>query len=85
MFFACGMWCVADVSSVSPSTEQTNARVLRIGSGQNGPAHGSEPFGTVRQSAGIWKVVAEKNVLARLAPGQNQFFWADQNVQWKRL
>ena len=23
MFFACGIWCVADVSSVSPSSEQT--------------------------------------------------------------
>ena len=22
MFFACGIWCVADVSSVSPSSEQ---------------------------------------------------------------
>ena len=24
MFFACGIWCVADVSSVSPSSEQSN-------------------------------------------------------------
>ena len=23
MFFACGIWCLADVSSVSPSSEQT--------------------------------------------------------------
>ena len=23
MFFACGIWCVADVSSISPSLEQT--------------------------------------------------------------
>ena len=23
MFFACGIWCLADVSSVSPSTEKT--------------------------------------------------------------
>ena len=23
MFFACGIWCVADVSIVSPSSEQT--------------------------------------------------------------
>ena len=23
MFFACGIWCIADVSSVSPSSEQT--------------------------------------------------------------
>ena len=23
MFFACGVWCLADVSSVSPSSEQT--------------------------------------------------------------
>ena len=37
MFVACGIWCLADVSSVSPSSEQT-------GSGQNGPAHGSEPL-----------------------------------------
>ena len=22
MFFACGIWCLADVSSVSPSSEQ---------------------------------------------------------------
>ena len=25
MFFACGIWCLADVSSVSPSSEQTAA------------------------------------------------------------
>ena len=24
MFFACGIWCVADVSSVSPLLEQKN-------------------------------------------------------------
>ena len=24
MFVACGIWCLADVSSVSPSSEQTN-------------------------------------------------------------
>ena len=23
MFFACGIWCLADVSSVSPSSEQS--------------------------------------------------------------
>ena len=23
MFYACGIWCLADVSSVSPSSEQT--------------------------------------------------------------
>ena len=23
MFVACGIWCIADVSSVSPSSEQT--------------------------------------------------------------
>ena len=23
MFFACGIWCLTDVSSVSPSSEQT--------------------------------------------------------------
>ena len=40
-----------------------NARVLRTGSGQNGPAHGSEPLSStvsVGQSAGIWRVVAGK-------------------------
>ena len=40
-----------------------NARVLRTGSGQNGPAHGSEPLSSpapVGQSAGIWGVVAGK-------------------------
>ena len=25
MFVACGIWCLADVSSVSPSSEQTNS------------------------------------------------------------
>ena len=25
MFVACGIWCLADVSSVSPSSEQTEA------------------------------------------------------------
>ena len=28
MFVACGIWCLADVSSVSPSSEQT---ALRLG------------------------------------------------------
>ena len=40
-----------------------NARVLRTGSGQNDPAHGSEPLSStarVCQSAGIWRVVAGK-------------------------
>ena len=23
MFFACGIWCLADISSVNPSSEQT--------------------------------------------------------------
>ena len=26
MFVACGIWCLADVSSVSPSSEQTHYR-----------------------------------------------------------
>ena len=46
-----------------------NARVLRTGSGQNGPAHGSERLSSpapVGQSAGIWRVVAGKNERARL-------------------
>ena len=25
MFVACGIWCLADVSSVSPSSEQTSS------------------------------------------------------------
>ena len=27
MFVACGIWCLADVSSVSPSSEQKTARM----------------------------------------------------------
>ena len=27
-FVACGIWCLADVSSVSPSSEQTRGRVI---------------------------------------------------------
>ena len=27
MFVACGIWCLADVSSVSPSSEQTESGV----------------------------------------------------------
>ena len=26
MFVACGIWCLADVSSVSPSSEQTECK-----------------------------------------------------------
>ena len=40
-----------------------NARVLKTGSAQNDPAHGSEPHNSpapVGQSAGIWRVVAGK-------------------------
>ena len=40
-----------------------NARVLRTGSDQNGPAHGSEPLSSlapVGQSAGIGRVTAGK-------------------------
>ena len=28
MFVACGIWCLADVSSVSPSSEQTISTLL---------------------------------------------------------
>ena len=28
MFVACGIWCLADVSSVSPSSEQTDNKML---------------------------------------------------------
>ena len=33
MFVACGIWCLADVSCVSPSSEQ---RVARLGGGRGG-------------------------------------------------
>ena len=29
MFVACGIWCLADVSSVSPSSEQTALKALK--------------------------------------------------------
>ena len=48
-----------------------NARALRNGSGQNGPAHGSEPLSSpapVGQSAGIRRVIAEKTVRTHLGP-----------------
>ena len=44
-----------------------SARVLRTGSAQNGPAHGPEPpsfSAAVGQSAGMWRVVAEKSTRA---------------------
>ena len=31
MFVACGIWCLADVSSVSPSSEQTPTKDLQSG------------------------------------------------------
>ena len=31
MFVACGIWCLADVSSVSPSSEQTAEMIGRPG------------------------------------------------------
>ena len=65
-----------------------NARVLRTGSDQNGPAHGSEPLISpvpVGQSAGIWKVVAGKMYARALnlfiSTGMNQFFSSGQNGQ----
>ena len=33
MFVACGIWCLADVSSVSPSSEQTHGRSTLISAG----------------------------------------------------
>ena len=32
MFVACGIWCLADVSSVSPSSEQTDEDSIRADS-----------------------------------------------------
>ena len=34
MFFACGIWCLVDVSSVSPSSEQTQL-MLTTTAGRN--------------------------------------------------
>ena len=48
-----------------------NTRVLRTGSDQNGPAHGSERLSSSApsgQSAGVWKVVAGKIKRASLGP-----------------
>ena len=45
------------------SVLKPNARVLRTGSGQNGPTHGSESLSSpapVGQSARIWRAVAGK-------------------------
>ena len=33
MFVACGIWCLADVSSVSPSSEQTEDNLQSPGVG----------------------------------------------------
>ena len=35
MFFACGIWCFADVSRVSPSSEQTEPPAGRTDIGWN--------------------------------------------------
>ena len=35
MFVACRIWCLADVSSVSPSSEQTGPLFVGLGSTQN--------------------------------------------------
>ena len=45
------------------SSRPVSSSVLRTGSGQNGPAYGSEPLSSpavVGQSTGIWRVVAGK-------------------------
>ena len=34
MFIACGIWCLADVSSVSPSSEQTLLCMMGKGEGE---------------------------------------------------
>ena len=34
MFVACGIWCLADVSSVSPSSEQSASESLKMTSTQ---------------------------------------------------
>ena len=59
---------------------QWNERVLRTGSGQSGPAHGSEPLGSpaaVGQSAGIWWVVTERNMGACSLSSTLQFLPAE--------
>ena len=61
------------IISTDQSVLKRNARVLRTGSGQNGPAHGSEP---------LWR---QENVRAHLGPchltGENQLFSAGQTGQ----
>ena len=77
---------ICPVLPVRPGSFKWNARVLKTGSGQNGPAHGSEPLSSpepVGQSAGIWRVMAGKMYARALdlsiQTGQNQFFSAGQN------
>ena len=38
MFLACGIWCLADVSSVCPSSEQTVVDLERLGTKFEFPA-----------------------------------------------
>ena len=41
MFVVCGIWCLADVSSVNPSSEQTGMALVNR-SGEKGGRGGSE-------------------------------------------
>ena len=67
-----------------------NARVLRTGAGQTGPAHGSEPLSSpapVGQSAGIRRVVAGKTYARALdfpfKLARNSSFWPARTEKWK--
>ena len=71
-----------------------NVRVLKTGSGQNGPAHGSEPLSSpapVGQSAGIWKVMEGKmytraldlSIQTALKLARTGSFWPARPNNWK--
>ena len=57
MFVACGIWCLADVSSVSPSSEQTRA---------GGPPGGNEAF-----AFGGYLVVNYRDILSSFTSFNN--------------
>ena len=44
MFVACGIWCLADVSSVSPSSEQTEGLTLETSAKHHIPQATNIPY-----------------------------------------
>ena len=67
------------VSMSGWSNQSQNVQVLRTGSGHNNHAYGSEPLLSsptpVRQSVGIWRVVARKMQVCWLGPFH--LFWPE--------